>query len=135
MESSFMLSAGISAVTRGTAQKRAATGLDVLKSGTALLRLLPPNLAHKIAVKALKYGLVPKPSGTDDSVLAIKVWDIEFLNPLGMSAGLDKNAEGVDGIIDLGFGFAEAGTVTPLPQLGNPKPNLFRLTEDRALIN
>ena len=130
-----MSSAGISTATHRTAQKRSATGFDVLKSGTALLRLLPPNFAHKSAVKALKYGLIPKSSGPDDPVLAIKVWDIEFSNPIGMSAGFDKNAEGVDGIIDLGFGFAEAGTVTPLPQPGNPKPNLFRLTEDRALIN
>ena len=130
-----MSSAGISAAAHRATQKRPATGFDILKSGTALLRLLPPNFAHKSAVKALKYGLVPKSSGTDDSVLAIKVWDIEFTNPIGMSAGFDKNAEGVDGIIDLGFGFAEAGTVTPLPQPGNPKPNLFRLTEDSALIN
>ncbi|MGB0575000.1 MAG: quinone-dependent dihydroorotate dehydrogenase [Alphaproteobacteria bacterium] len=130
-----MSSAGISAAAHRAAQKRTASGFDILKSGTALLRLLPPTVAHKSAVRALKYGLVPKSSETDDSVLAIKVWDLEFSNPLGMSAGFDKNAEGVDGIIDLGFGFAEAGTVTPLPQPGNQKPNLFRLTEDRALIN
>ncbi|NKB19155.1 MAG: quinone-dependent dihydroorotate dehydrogenase [Alphaproteobacteria bacterium] len=130
-----MSSAGISAAAHRAAEKRSATGFDILKNGTALLRLLPPNLAHKSAVKALKYGLVPKSSGTDDPVLAIKLWDIDFPNPVGMSAGFDKNAEGVDGIIDIGFGFAEAGTVTPLPQPGNPKPNLFRLTEDRALIN
>lgn len=130
-----MSSAGISAATHRAAQKRSATGFGILKRGTALLRLLPPNFAHKSAVTAIKLGLVPKTSGADDSVLAIKVWDTEFSNPIGMSAGFDKNAETVDGIIDLGFGFAEAGTVTPAPQAGNPKPNLFRLTEDQALIN
>jgi dihydroorotate dehydrogenase len=130
-----MSSAGISAATHRAAQKRSATGFGILKRGTAVLRLLPPNFAHKSAVMAIKLGLVPKTSGADDSVLAIKVWDTEFSNPIGMSAGFDKNAETVDGIIDLGFGFAEAGTVTPVPQAGNPKPNLFRLTEDQALIN
>ncbi len=130
-----MSSAGISAAAPRAAQKRSASGFDILKSGTAFLRLLPPNFAHKTAVKTLKYGLVPKLSGPDDPVLSIKLWDIEFSNPIGMSAGFDKNAEGVDGIMNLGFGFAEAGTVTPLPQPGNPKPNLFRLTEDDALIN
>ena len=130
-----MSSAGISAAAHRAAQKRSSSGVDILKSGTAFLRLLPPNLAHKAAVKALKYGLVPKLSGPDDPILSIRLWDLEFPNPIGMSAGFDKNAEGVDGIINLGFGFAEAGTVTPVPQPGNPKPNLFRLAEDHALIN
>jgi len=130
-----MSSAGISAATHRAAQKRPAIEFGILRRGTALLRLLPPNFAHKSAITAIKLGLVPKTSGADDSVLAIKLWDLEFSNPIGMSAGFDKNAEGVDGIIDIGFGFAEAGTVTPVPQAGNPKPNLFRLTEDQALIN
>tara|TARA_Y100001934_G_scaffold1300_1_gene1864 strand:+ start:198562 stop:199686 length:1125 start_codon:yes stop_codon:yes gene_type:complete len=130
-----MSSAGISAAAQRVAHKPEQPGLDIHKSGTALFRLLPPNLAHKGAIKALKFGLVPKLAGFDDSVLAIKLWDIEFPNPVGMSAGFDKNGEVVDGLIDIGFGFAEAGTVTPLPQPGNPKPNLFRLPDDLALIN
>ena len=97
--------------------------------------MLPPNFAHKIAIKSLQYGLVPKLPRNDDPILAIRLWNIDFQNPIGISAGFDKNAKVVDGLFDLGFGFAEIGTVTPSPQAGNPKPNLFRLSEDKALIN
>jgi dihydroorotate dehydrogenase len=111
------------------------SGVDILKSATAMFRMLPPNLAHKIAIKSLQYGLVPKLPGIDDPILAIKLWGIEFQNPIGISAGFDKNAEVVDELCALGFGFSEIGTVTPSPQAGNPRPNLFRLSEDKALIN
>ena len=121
-------------VTTGRADP-GAVAVDILKNATAVFRMLPPNLAHKIAIKSLQYGLVPKLHGVDDPILAIKLWDIEFRNPIGISAGFDKNAEVIDGLSDLGFGFSEIGTVTPLPQAGNPKPNLFRLPEDKALIN
>ncbi len=106
-----------------------------LDFGTALLRRLPPNLAHKAAVKALRYGLGPRRPSRDDQALGMRLWGLDFANPIGMAAGFDKNGEAADGMIGLGFGFAEAGTVTPLPQPGNPQPNLFRLEEDRALIN
>ena len=78
---------------------------------------------------------MPKLPRIDDPILAIKLWDIESRNPIGISAGFDKNAEVIDGLSDLGFGFSEIGTVTPLAQAGNPRPNLFRLPEDKALIN
>jgi dihydroorotate dehydrogenase len=108
---------------------------DPFAGGTALLRLLPPNFAHQATLRMLRYGLTPRFTAPDDPVLAISLWDLDFSNPIGMSAGFDKNAEALAGLLNLGFGFAEAGTVTPEPQPGNPRPNLFRLTDDRALIN
>jgi dihydroorotate dehydrogenase len=71
----------------------------------------------------------------DDPILSTRVWNLEFSNPLGLAAGFDKDAEVLDAVLGLGFGFVEAGTVTPLPQPGNPKPRLFRLVEDEAVIN
>ena len=130
-----MLGIGVSAVMNGRETKKKKTSFDLMKSGTAVFRLLPTNLAHKCAIKALKFGLVPKPAGIEDPILETDVWGMKFVNPLGMSAGFDKNAEVINGVSDLGFGFAEIGTVTPFPQQGNPKPNLFRLLEDGALIN
>ena len=133
--SKSMLGIGVSAVMNGRETKKKKTSFDLMKSGTAIFRLLPTNLAHKCAIKALKFGLVPKPAGIEDPILETDIWGMKFINPLGMSAGFDKNAEVINGVSDLGFGFAEIGTVTPFPQEGNPKPNLFRLLEDGALIN
>jgi len=109
--------------------------IEFLKGCTALFRLLPPNLSHKAAIKVLKYGLVPLPAEPDDPKISIKLWDMKFSNPIGMAAGFDKDSEALDGLFSLGFGFVEVGTVTPKPQKGNPKPNLFRLQTDEALIN
>ena len=100
-----------------------------------LLRALPPETAHRLAVRALAAGLVPASRGPDDEALATRVWGLDFANPVGIAAGFDKDAEAVDGLFTAGFGSVEAGTVTPQPQAGNPKPRLFRLTDDRALIN
>ena len=100
-----------------------------------LLRALPPETAHRLAVRALAAGLVPASRGPDDEALATRVWGLDFANPVGIAAGFDKDAEAVDGLFTAGFGSVEAGTVTPRPQAGNPKPRLFRLTDDRALIN
>nr|WP_319515687.1 quinone-dependent dihydroorotate dehydrogenase [uncultured Cohaesibacter sp.] len=96
---------------------------------------LNPELAHKISIQLLRTGLVRGPKLPDDPALNIKLWDLEFPNPLGMAAGFDKNAEVPDATLALGFGATEIGTVTPLPQGGNPKPRLFRLIEDDAVIN
>lgn len=90
--------------------------------------------AHRLtvaALKALPAGKPPKP----DPLLAIRVAGIDFPNPIGLAAGFDKDAEVYDRMARLGFGFAEVGTLTPLPQPGNPRPRLFRLEEDRAVIN
>lgn len=98
-----------------------------------LLRLAPPELAHRIGIHALRCGLVPEASSPDDRMLAVSRWGLSFPNPVGLAAGFDKNAEVAD--IFPGVGFVEAGTVTPRPQAGNPLPRVFRLPEDRAVIN
>jgi dihydroorotate dehydrogenase len=100
-----------------------------------LLHLLEPERAHRAAIWALKMGLAGPSSSVDDAVLRTSVWGLDFANPIGMAAGFDKDAEVIDALFDIGFGLVEAGTVTPLPQPGNPRPRLFRLTEDDAVIN
>ena len=100
-----------------------------------LFRAVSPETAHGIAVRALKSGLIRGRQEPDDSILSTNVWGIEFPNPVGLAAGFDKDAEVMGPMLALGFGFVEAGTVTPRPQPGNPKPRLFRLDEDSAVIN
>ena len=100
-----------------------------------VLRLLPPEAAHRATIRALAWGLGPTDKTPDDPVLATSVWGLDFRNPVGLSAGFDKGAEVPDAMLAAGFGFVEAGTVTPLPQPGNPKPRMFRLSEDNAAIN
>ena len=100
-----------------------------------LLHLLDPETAHGVATWVLKHGWTGVDADPDDTVLATRVWDLEFSNPVGLAAGFDKDAEVMNAMLALGFGFVEAGTVTPLPQPGNPKPRLFRLDEDKGAIN
>jgi len=99
------------------------------------IQYLEPEMAHKIAIKALKYGFISKPSYECDPSLAVNVFGIKFQNPLGLAAGFDKDAEVPDAMLEQGFGFVEVGSVTPLAQRGNPRPRLFRLLKDRSLIN
>ena len=94
---------------------------------------LDPERAHKLTLAALKAAPLGAPAKTGK--LATKVAGISFPNPLGMAAGFDKDGEVPDKLLALGFGFAEVGSITPRPQAGNPKPRLFRLVEDRAVIN
>jgi dihydroorotate dehydrogenase len=104
-----------------------------------LLWLLDPERAHRASIAALNTpgvrALVRARAAADDPVLACDVWGLRFPNPVGLAAGFDKDAEAVDALLDLGFGFVEAGSVTPRPQPGNPRPRLFRLAEDEAVIN
>ncbi len=100
-----------------------------------LLHLVSPEQGHTLAIKAMKRGFSPRFMERDDPILATRLWGLEFPNPIGLAAGFDKNAEVIDPVLNLGFGFVEAGTVTPRPQPGNPKPRLFRLEEDRGVIN
>jgi dihydroorotate dehydrogenase len=100
----------------------------------AALRRLDPETAHQLAIFALKVAPLPAPS-PDDPVLATRFAGLTLTNPVGLAAGLDKNGEALRGLSRLGFGFVECGSVTPLPQPGNPRPRLFRLSEDRAIIN
>jgi dihydroorotate dehydrogenase len=99
-----------------------------------LLRLLPPETAHQATLRALHAAPAPR-HRTDDPSLAVTVLGRAFTNPVGLAAGFDKNAEVPDALTGWGFGFVEIGTVTPRPQAGNPRPRLFRLTPDRAVIN
>lgn len=102
--------------------------------GAALLRQLDPEIAHGLAIRALQ--AVPLPAApSDDPVLRTTIAGLDLPNPVGLAAGLDKNGEALRGLARLGFGFVECGSVTPLAQPGNPKPRLFRLSEDRAIIN
>jgi len=103
--------------------------------GARLLRMLPPETAHVLAVRALAAGLGPKVKDAPDPILKTQALGLTFPNPVGVAAGFDKDARAPDALLALGFGFAEAGTVTPEPQPGNPKPRMFRLEEDRAVIN
>ncbi len=100
-----------------------------------LLRGLDAETAHGIALRALALGLAGRDSAPDDPRLAVEVAGLRFANPIGLAAGFDKNADALAPLARLGFGFVEAGTVTPRPQAGNPRPRLFRLTDDRAVIN
>jgi dihydroorotate dehydrogenase len=99
-----------------------------------LLRVLDPEDAHTLTVKALRHTPLPRPVA-DDPRLAVRAFGLNFANPIGIAAGFDKNAEVPDALMRLGFGFAEVGTVTPRPQAGNPRPRLFRLDADEAVIN
>lgn len=99
-----------------------------------MLRLLDPEDAHRLAIRGLKLLPYVKPR-PDDPKLAVRAFGLNFPNPIGIAAGFDKHAEAPDALLRLGFGFAEIGTVTPLPQPGNPRPRLFRLERDEAVIN
>ncbi len=96
---------------------------------------LDPETAHGLAITALKHGLVPGCPSAQVSRLRQRLWGLDFENPVGLAAGFDKNAEVAEAMLGQGFGFVEVGTVTPKPQPGNPKPRLFRLVRERAVIN
>ncbi|XP_071957812.1 dihydroorotate dehydrogenase (quinone), mitochondrial-like isoform X1 [Antedon mediterranea] len=98
-------------------------------------QLLDAETAHVLGVKMLSFGIVPFKTYQDPPSLTTSVWGRTFSNPIGVAAGFDKHAEAMEGLRKIGFGFIEVGSVTPLPQLGNPKPRVFRLTEDEAVIN
>jgi dihydroorotate dehydrogenase len=100
-----------------------------------MLFTLPPEAAHGLTLRGLnllgRFGMPPR----DDAILAQQVLGLDFANPFGMAAGFDKDGEAIAGVHKIGFGFAEIGTLTPLPQPGNPAPRVFRLADERALIN
>src|SRR5687767_7184935 len=114
------------------------------KLGKPILFRMDPEKAHHLTIDGLS-ALVSFPGGKqllksmygvpDSPLLAQQLWGLQFTNPIGLAAGLDKNAKAVKGFSQLGFGFMEVGTITPKPQPGNELPRLFRLPEDKALIN
>ncbi|MDE5440272.1 quinone-dependent dihydroorotate dehydrogenase [Bradyrhizobium sp. CSA207] len=99
-----------------------------------VLRWLDPEDAHRLAIQGLRF-LPPGKPRPDDPKLAVRAFGLNFPNPIGMAAGFDKSAEVPDALLRLGFGFVEIGSVTPKPQSGNPRPRLFRLERDEAVIN
>jgi dihydroorotate dehydrogenase len=103
--------------------------------GRKALFTFDPETAHGISILGLKTGLPVGCKPAANPALNVTVAGINFPNPLGMAAGYDKNGEVPDALLSLGFGFAEVGTLTPKPQAGNPKPRIFRLEEDEAVIN
>jgi dihydroorotate dehydrogenase len=94
-----------------------------------------PEVAHSLAIKALKLNNIPYSKPKDNDILEITFCEKKLSSPIGVAAGFDKNAEVYNPLFNLGFGFVEVGTITPKPQFGNPKPRVFRLEEDEALIN
>lgn len=109
--------------------------MDTYTLAGPMLRMLDAERAHRLAVSALRWGLFPRPRQTADPLLAVHLWGRRFPNPIGLAAGFDKNAQVMDAMLRCGFGFVEVGTVTPRPQRGNPRPRLFRLPEDGAVVN
>ncbi|WP_417525679.1 quinone-dependent dihydroorotate dehydrogenase [Marinovum sp.] len=103
--------------------------------GLKALYRLDPETAHGLAIRALQMGVTPAPGPLTSPRLATTLAGLSLPNPLGLAAGFDKNATALAGLARAGFGFVEVGAATPLPQPGNPKPRLFRLTEDGAAIN
>src|SRR3954452_6423385 len=99
-----------------------------------LLRRLEPEQAHSLALPALERAPLPRPAA-DNEKLRVPAFGMTFPNPIGIAAGFDKHAEVPDALLRLGFGFVEVGTITPRPQSGNPRPRLFRLEADEAVIN
>jgi dihydroorotate dehydrogenase len=98
------------------------------------LHALDPEDAHRLAIRILQFAPLP-PAARDDKRLAVRVFGLNFPNPVGIAAGFDKNAEVPDALFRVGFGFVEVGTITPQPQPGNPRPRLFRLDADHGVIN
>jgi dihydroorotate dehydrogenase len=109
--------------------------IDRFDLARPLLGRLPPELAHALTIRSLELGLGGRSHVPDDPILAIERFGIRFSNPVGLAAGFDKNAQVMQGMLRLGFGFVEVGTVTPRPQSGNPRPRIFRLPTQRAVIN
>jgi dihydroorotate dehydrogenase len=109
----------------------------VLDLAARLLRLLPAETAHRLTIRSLAIapvGWIGRRQ-SEDHILATRVFGLDFPNPIGLAAGFDKNAEAFAHMPEIGCGFAEIGSVTPRPQAGNPRPRLFRLTPDQAIVN
>ena len=100
-----------------------------------ILRKFPPEIAHNIGLLALKCGLIPSKRKITNKLISINLFGYKLSNPIGLAAGFDKNAEGLPGLLKQNFSFIEVGTVTPLPQKGNIKPRIHRLTNQKSIIN
>jgi dihydroorotate dehydrogenase len=107
----------------------------VFELARPLLFALDPEQAHELTLKSLEAGVYPRPTVADDPRLAVSIWDMTLPNPFGIAAGFDKDARVPAAVLGMGFGHAEVGSVTPRPQEGNPRPRIFRLVRDKAMIN
>ena len=98
---------------------------------------IDPEISHDLAIKSLKFNPLPSKmfEVEDEQMLNIHLLGKNFPNPIGLAAGFDKSAEAYNSLLRLGFGYVEVGTITPIKQFGNPKPRIFRLKDDYALIN
>ena len=101
----------------------------------SLIFKLDPEIAHDLAVKSLKFNFISQNKIKNNKSIELEIFGKKIPNPVGIAAGFDKDAEVYNSLFKLGFGFVEVGTVTPINQYGNPKPRIFRLEEDEALIN
>ena len=108
---------------------------DLYALARPLVFALDPETAHTATLKLMKTGMMPACPAVSDPALEVSLWGHKFPNPVGLSAGFDKNAEVIAPSFDMGFGFVEVGTVTPKPQHGNPRPRVFRDAENEAVIN
>mmetsp|Transcript_9229 Transcript_9229/g.16241 ORF Transcript_9229/g.16241 Transcript_9229/m.16241 type:complete len:398 (+) Transcript_9229:23-1216(+) len=111
------------------------TQFELLSAMGPAVRMLDAETAHMIGIESAKRGLFPKETRPSPEILRTTVWGREFSNPIGLAAGFDKNAEVIEPLMGLGFGFVEVGSITPKPQPGNPKPRAFRIKDLRAIIN
>src|ERR1700733_274946 len=133
-------SRALDASARRRGKRRSTNGGAFIVIGTfehlarPLLAALDPENAHRLTIAALKFAPLPR-GGKDDPRLGVRVFGLDFPNPVGMAAGFDKHAEVPDALLRLGFGFVEVGTIPPQPQPGNPRPRVFRLDADEAVIN
>ncbi len=109
--------------------------MDLFPLARPALGLVEPERAHRLTILALKFGAGPRQRIADPASLGVDLWGLHFPNPVGIAAGFDKNGEVPDAMLAMGMGFAEVGTVTPRPQSGNPRPRVFRLEAERAVIN
>ena len=109
--------------------------VDLYALARPLLFTIEPETAHGLTIKAMKAGALPACDGISGEALTQTLWGLKFPNPVGLSAGFDKNAEVIGPCFKLGFGFVEVGTVTPKPQHGNPRPRIFRDPSNEAVIN
>lgn len=107
----------------------------VFELARPLLYALDPEQAHELTLRSLEAGVYPRQAADDDTRLSVEAFGLRFPNPLGIAAGFDKDARVPAAVLGMGCGHAEIGTVTPRPQDGNPRPRVFRLIRDRALIN
>ena len=127
--------AGLAAAASSRQTRRAMKLARLSSTLLPALRLIDAERAHGLAISALEWGLAGRRSERDHAALAVRALGLAFDNPIGLAAGFDKDARVVLPLMDLGFGFVETGTVTRRPQPGNPKPRLFRVPSERAIIN